>query len=91
MLTAPDNIRWNAGFESIEIFRHPERDFTKAFCKKCGCGVPYINRSGKYLVVPAGSLKDEPSIKPQANLFSIEQTGWCKVGETAKSYDGFMD
>jgi len=87
----PGNIQWLKGTEGVEVFRHPERDFTKAFCTRCGSGVPYVNQSGEHLVVPAGSLFDQPSIELKAMVFTVEQVAWCCADDSVKSYSGFAE
>lgn len=91
LFTAPDNITWDQGLELVTRFEHPTRSFTKAFCSKCGSGLPYVNQSGKALIVPAGCLDSEPSRTPDAQLFTVEETGWHKAGEKAPRCAGFPE
>ncbi|HAU67403.1 MAG TPA: aldehyde-activating protein [Gammaproteobacteria bacterium] len=91
ILTTPDNINWLTGAEHITNYEHPSRAFSKAFCKLCGSGVPFINKSKTTLFIPAGSLTEKPSIVPTAKIFKAESPEWLKQGLNAKSYDGFPD
>ena len=59
------------------------------FCVECGSGLPFLSQSGKYLIVPAGSLDGEPSKKLDAQIFCSEQTEWHKVGLASIKVDGF--
>ena len=91
IFTNIDNIEWLSGKDNIAHFEHPTRQFSKNFCKTCGSPLPYINKSKTSLVIPAGSLVDKPSIKPEANIFMEEQACWLEGGRNAKKFPGFPE
>ena len=77
IFTAPDNITWHTGTENIRRFELPEaKRFAKQFCAKCGSLIPYVNRAGTALVIPAGSLISDPGVEPQDNIFWDERAPW---------------
>ena len=84
-----DNIDWLEGERFIQRYDHPEREFSKAFCKECGSALPFLNQSKTSLLIPAGSLLDDPGIRPRANIFSAEKVCWFDEGSTATSFEGF--
>ncbi|WP_445778943.1 GFA family protein, partial [Shewanella sp.] len=89
LFTSPNNINWTKGVEKIKRYDHPQRSFSKAFCEHCASGLPFISQSGKYLIVPAGSLNGEPSIRLDAQIFCSEQTEWHKKGMQTAKVPGF--
>lgn len=89
LFTSPDNITWTKGAEKVKRYDHPERAFSKAFCEICASGLPYLSQSGHALIVPAGSLNQEPSITLDAQIFCSEQTDWHKKGLQATQVSGF--
>jgi hypothetical protein len=89
LFTSPDNINWVKGAEKVKRYDHPERSFSKAFCENCASGLPFISKSGKSLIVPAGSLNGEPSINLDAQIFCSEQTEWHKNGLQVTKVSGF--
>jgi hypothetical protein len=89
LFTSPDNINWAKGAEKVKRYDHPERSFSKAFCENCSSGLPFISKSGKSLIVPAGSLNGEPSINLDAQIFCSEQTEWHKKGLQITKITGF--
>jgi len=91
LFTRPDNIKWMKGGEKVVNYEHPSREFSKAFCETCGSALPFINKSGKSLIVPAGSLLDLPSKLPQANIFMAEKAAWLESGAKAEHFDGFPE
>ena len=62
---APAEVKWLSGAEYVKRFDYPrDRLFTKVFCSECRSGLPFLNKSGKKLFIPAGSLDSAPGILP---------------------------
>ena len=81
IFTKPENITWLSGTENIRRYEHPTAEtFAKQFCSRCGSGLPYINRPGTALVIPAGSLKGDPGVTPQDNIFWGSRVQWYDEG-----------
>ena len=78
-----------SGSQDIKRFDYNERGFTKAFCTECGSGVPYLNSSGKAIVVPAGTLDAEPVFNDKKIIFYKEKPKWCSKNENDSYFDGF--
>ncbi len=89
LFTAQDNIDWTAGEDKVVKYEHSERSFSKSFCGCCGSALPFVTQSGTALIVPAGSLLDEPSIAPKANIFTEEKACWLDEGLQAQAFAGF--
>ena len=89
LFTSPKNIHWIHGVDKIKRYDHKERSFSKAFCGNCGSGLPFLSKSGESLIVPAGSLNEEPSKKIDAQIFYSEQTEWHKSSLTVAKVSGF--
>ena len=78
-----------SGSKNIKRFDHSERGFTKAFCTECGSGVPYLNSAGDSIVVPAGSLDEEPKFSAKNVIFYKEKAKWGSKSENDSYSDGF--
>lgn len=91
IFTEPDNIEWLSGKDKITTYEHHSREFSKSFCKICGSGIPFRNKTKTSLIVPAGSLNELPDIQPQANIFISEEACWLKSGLQAKNFSGFLE
>lgn len=89
LFTRPDAIKWTAGAAHKKQFNYPNRDFTVVFCTECGSGLPFVTKSGKALIVPAGSLDTEPNIQLNNNIFWAERARWYDNGKQAKTCEGF--
>jgi hypothetical protein len=66
-----------SGEDRIASYKVPEAErFTTTFCRTCGSRLPrFIEKIGM-VFIPAGSLDVEPSITPQARVFTGSRTGW---------------
>jgi len=91
LFTAPENIQWRQGEDKVATFEHPERGFSKSFCRICGSALPFVNKAKTSLVVPAGSLDEMPDTTLDANIFTDEQACWLEQSTTAKRFSGFPE
>jgi hypothetical protein len=89
LFTEPDNIRWLEGESNIQHFVALERQFSKSFCQSCGSALPFVNKRGTSLIVPAGCLDNLEGKKIEANIFVAEKACWLDDQTTANSFDGF--
>jgi hypothetical protein len=73
----PGNFKWLTGEELTVRFDLPSaRSFATVFCRTCGSPLPHVTRNGRTMVVPAGSLDDEPTPSPQVRIFWGSRAGW---------------
>lgn len=74
---APEQFRWTSGQEPIKRYDLPSaRSFSTTFCTACGAPLPHHTRNGVEIVVPAGSLDQEPELAPEAHIFFESRPGW---------------
>src|SRR5271169_1156387 len=57
------------------------KSFATTFCRTCGSPLPHHTRSGRTVVVPAGSLDDEPPMPLQAHIFWESRAPWACSSE----------
>ncbi len=87
----PSALTWTCGEDKLKRFDYPGRGFTKVFCTECGSGLPFLTQSGKYIIVPAGSLDGTPSLAAQDNIFCSEKAAWYEQALLAKHFDKFPE
>jgi hypothetical protein len=82
-------IHWDSGEELIKMFKVVEAErFTNSFCEVCGGRVPRFLEQYGMVFIPAGSLDDEPDLKPQARIFSGSRTKWsCDAKELSEFHE----
>lgn len=80
---APSQFAWTSGEEAVAHFDLSSAlSFAKWFCRNCGSPTPRLSRSGRTIVVPAGSLDDSPNEEPIARIFCSSEAPWACVGDT---------
>ncbi|WP_286235662.1 GFA family protein [Thalassotalea sediminis] len=78
---------WVTGKDKIKIYELPSTRHIKSFCSNCGSAVPSLQMDGKLLVVPAGSINQDISIKPNAHIFISSRANWECGLEKIPSYE----
>jgi hypothetical protein len=86
----PERFNWTAGEESVGRYELPDaKYFASCFCQQCGSTLPWAVKGGKNIVVPAGTLDDDPGIEPFQNIFWGSKAPWFKAADTLECYDEF--
>ena len=82
LLIKPGSIKWLKGEELIKGYKVPEAiRFTNRFCSVCGGRVPRYVKETDFIVIPAGSLDSDPTIRPQARIFWDSRASWSCRGD----------
>lgn len=90
LFVTPEQFHWLKGEEFIGRFELDEaKYFATCFCKQCGSSLPWEVQGGRNIVVPAGTLDDDPQIKPQQNIFWTSKACWFENVESLPKFDGF--
>ncbi len=73
----PEHFRWLKGEEFVGGYELPDaRYFGTSFCTCCGSSLPWTSRGGRSIIVPAGTLDQDPGIRPQQNIFCASRASW---------------
>ena len=90
IFTAPENLTILTGEANIKRYDLPSPPaFGKSFCTNCGSVVPYLNGAGNAIIIPAGTLDEDPGIRPKANIFWKNRAQWFDDGVQAVCHDEF--
>ncbi|MHB8622083.1 MAG: GFA family protein [Sulfuricaulis sp.] len=82
LFVQPGILTWLKGEELIKSYKVPEaKRFTRQFCTACGSPLPRQVKDTDIVIIPAGSLDDEPTIKPQARIFWGSRASWSCSGD----------
>jgi hypothetical protein len=75
-------LQWDAGQDLVQNFKLPQAErFSNSFCRICGGRVPRFVEAMGIVFIPAGSLDEEPSLRPQARIFVGSRASWsCEQG-----------
>ena len=77
LFVPPSQFRWLQGEKHVGRFEYADaKYFATCFCKNCGSSLPWEVQGGKNIVVPVGTLDDDPGIEPQQNIFWGSKAKW---------------
>lgn len=84
----PKNFEWLSGADMVGRFEHPEaKHFATCFCRNCGSSLPWMSQSGISVVIPAGTLDEDPGIRPTQNIFWKSRAPWREEVSALPHYD----
>jgi hypothetical protein len=87
LYASPDRFAWTSGEEhTVRFDLLTAKSFATTFCRLCGSPLPHHTRSGRELVVPAGSLDDEPSLRPSARIFLDSAVPWACAADDVPGF-----
>jgi hypothetical protein len=86
LFVAPDRFRWLRGSDRVATF-HPAdaQRFTQAFCSDCGCKVAHVGPIRA--LIPAGSLDDDPGVRPGLHIFVASKAPWYAITDALPQFD----
>lgn len=88
LFVPPQQFKWLSGEHALGRFDHPEaKYFATCFCKVCGSSMPWPVQGGKNVVIPAGTLDDDPQFKPLQNIFYKSRACWFLDPDELPQYD----
>ncbi|MBW9257348.1 MAG: GFA family protein [Candidatus Thiodiazotropha sp. (ex. Lucinisca nassula)] len=88
LLVSPKQFEWLSGAQLVGRYELSEaKHFATGFCKQCGSSLPWLSQSGKAVIVPAGTLDEDPGIHPSQNVFSTSGADWYEEPHTLPHYD----
>ena len=84
----PKQFEWLGGEEMVGRYEHPEaKHYATCFCKRCGSSLPWLAKSGRSMVIPAGTLDDDPGIRPAQNIYWQDRAPWREEVADLVHYD----
>lgn len=88
LLVRPEQFRWLNGADLVRRHEPAQtRHLATAFCSVCGSSLPWLAKTGKSVVIPAGTLDDDPGIVPMQNVFCGSQASWFADPAALPSFD----
>ncbi|MGB5833416.1 MAG: GFA family protein [Thiohalocapsa sp.] len=88
LLVAPAHFRWEKGEAQVGRYElSGAKHFATSFCTQCGSSLPWLAQSGKVVVVPAGTLEEDPKARPSQNLFCASRANWYREPNSLTVFD----
>lgn len=88
LFVRPNHLEWVTGEEQRGTYvLDAEPPFPTSFCKTCGSSLPSMSSTGKFWVVPAGTLTADPEVRPERNIFWESRAPWFVGTDTLPRHD----
>ncbi len=81
-------LSWVQGEDLIADYQSSEK-VHRGFCRECGSNLPLPGESGGQIFIPAGSLDDDPGVKPQVHIFVASKAPWVEINDDLPQFDAF--
>ena len=89
IFVATEQFRWERGEDHVRRFELPgARGFCSGFCTRCGSAMPWLGKTGKRFIVPAGALDDDPGERPRRNVHFASRAAWYVAASELPTFDG---
>ncbi len=91
-IVAPAAFSWAKGEELVVRYDLPTaRSFATAFCRVCGSPLPHATRSGREVIVPAGSMDEDPGVTTDHHGYWGSRAVWLDCGSHLPRFDEGRD
>lgn len=88
IIVAPNQFEWIKGEEYLGRYEVANaRHFATSFCTMCGSSLPWEAQSGKSVIIPAGTLDEDPELRPFQNVFHGSKADWYQEASELIKYD----
>lgn len=83
------DFRWLAGERLVRTYEAPVRvsppGYQRTFCVVCGCSVPHIRAD--LVFIPAGSLDEDPGVRPDVHCFVGYKAPWFEITDQLPQFE----
>ncbi len=87
MFVKPEQFAWLSGEALVNRFEVPEAEFyASCFCRKCGSSLPWEVKGANNIAIPAGTLDQDPGIKPRRNIYYDSRACWFESSGDLKCF-----
>ncbi len=92
LFVPPEHFRWISGQEYVERYELPgAKYFATTFCRQCGSSLPWTAKGGTNVIVTAGTLDEDPGIRPMWNIFWSDRAPWYTGCQDLPVYEKYPD
>jgi hypothetical protein len=81
-------FRWLAGESLVENYPSSPGNI-RAFCRVCGSNMPMLEEQGAHVIIPAGTLDDDPGVRPIVHIYTASRAPWFVLGDDLPQFAGF--
>jgi hypothetical protein len=89
LIVPRDGFHFLGGEEHVQAYKVPDAArFTHAFCRDCGSSLPWFNAAYGVMIVPMGSLDEDPGIAPGSHIFVESKAAWFTISDDLPQHPG---
>ena len=89
IFVASDQFRWLLGEDRLTHFTGGESAYSKvSFCSTCSAPMPVHRNESDSVMVPAGSIDQDPGIRPEAHYHVTSKAPWVEIADELPQFDG---
>lgn len=90
VFVALDQFRWQQGEELVRRFELPDAKYwCSGFCTQCGSSMPWLSKTGKSWIVPAGAFDDDVPERPARNVYFASRASWYVHASELEAFDTY--
>ncbi len=86
--TTPQAFMWLAGEDEVRVFALT-LEKRRAFCGRCGSPVPLVKEAEEHVIVPVGSLDEDPGLRPVCHLFASAAAPWHESSDELPRFEEY--
>jgi hypothetical protein len=81
-------FRWVTGADLLQRYQSSAGSF-RAFCQVCGSNMPVLEDNDTHVIIPAGTLDDDPGVRPVVHIFTGSKAPWYKIADALPRFEAF--
>jgi hypothetical protein len=82
------HFAWTGGADEVSRYESSAGTF-RAFCPRCGSAVPVLEDGGTHVTIPAGSLDDDPGVRPVVHIHVASKAPWFEIADDLPRFAEF--
>ena len=71
-------FRWSHG-EGLASSYESSQGSYRCFCSNCGSPLPVVRADLMNVLIPAGTIDDDPGCRPSLHIFSASKASWYEI------------
>ncbi len=84
-----EDFRWLKGEDNLVRFDLPDSHFSVQFCRDCGSLMPIALGEEDLVLIPAGSLDQDPNIRPMGHIFVGSKANWDHITDDLPQFEEY--
>jgi hypothetical protein len=74
-------FKWTSGEDQIATYNSSPGNY-RPFCKICGSRVPTLEDDGEHVIIPAGTLNQDPMVRPIVHFHVETKAPWYDIADS---------